>query len=83
VVVAGLAGLQAFREILGDQIHFGALLSGGGNRSGTYQWRAWEASFSDTPFVIAQIPHLSRASSKIHLAECGRWLAGIVGATQA
>lgn len=79
VILAGVASFEAFGEILGQRLMLcEALTSKCGDGRGTYQWRAWRAAFDGRSFLIAQIPHLSRASARDRLAECGHWLADIL-----
>ena len=78
VIVAGIAGLNVFRYAAPANLQTGAELSRGGDARGTYPWRALEATLGGRPFVLAQIPHLSRAGSKHRLKECSEWLMTLV-----
>jgi hypothetical protein len=75
VIIAGVAGLRLFRELLQhdamlEQFPF----TRSANTKRTYQWQAIRMSMGDRPCIVAQIPHLSRANSKERLTECRRWL---------
>ena len=80
VIVAGIAGESVFRETMGDEFSVTATVSAGPYAQGTYRWRATQCTWRGQSFVVAQIPHLSRANSKGKLAECAEWLSGMVNA---
>ena len=78
VIVAGVAGLDALRTIAAPRLTISGVISDGGDRSATYQWRAYSATFDDSEVVVAQVPHLSRANSHARLESCGKWLADLI-----
>ena len=80
VIVAGIAGESVFRETMGDEFSVTATVSAGPYTQGTYRWRATQCTWRSQSFVVAQILHLSRANSKVKLAECAEWLSGMVNA---
>lgn len=77
VIVAGIAGEAVFRETMGAPFIAHERLSDG-PYTGTYRWRATDCSWGERHFTLAQIPHLSRANSKVKLAECGSWLSALL-----
>ena len=80
IIVAGIAGENVFRETMGDEFAVDSVVSAGPYAQGTYRWRATRCTWRAQSFTVAQIPHLSRANSKLKLAECAQWLAGMVHA---
>jgi hypothetical protein len=78
VIVAGVAGEALFRALLTPELRPGELVSRSASAGGTYQWRAYAAAFGTSSLIVAQVPHLSRASSRKELERCGTWLADLV-----
>ena len=75
VMIAGVAGLGLFRELLQEVAVFDDLpFTRSANTKRTYQWQAIRMTMDDQACIVAQIPHLSRANSKKRLTECRRWL---------
>ena len=79
IVVAGKVSLELVQDMLRPEWHITKALGACG--SGTYQWAAYRGSYNDQEFVIAQVPHFSRANSSPRLHECATWLSGIATAT--
>jgi hypothetical protein len=78
VIVAGVEGMRLFGYTADIEVDQLPVLSSGGDTSGTYQWRAVQAEFDGAPFVLVQIPHLSRAGSRRRLDECRTWLTDVI-----
>jgi hypothetical protein len=78
IIVAGAAGFQVLGYTAGADLELGESFDRGGDESGTYRWKAFNAAHAGNQVVVVQIPHLSRASSKVRLKECGEWLSSIV-----
>jgi hypothetical protein len=78
VILAGSAGIDLFGYVSSPRLTWGAEIAAGGDTKGTYRWRALQATFDGRAFVVAQIPHLSRAGSRKRLEECAQWLGEIV-----
>jgi hypothetical protein len=78
IIVAGTAGLQVLGYTAAPLLDLGEPFDRGGDAKGKYRWQALSASHSGRPLTVVQIPHLSRASSKVRLAECGQWLSATV-----
>lgn len=78
VICAGLAGIRALAAIAAPELRLGGVLARGGDDRGAYRWAAFDAEFEAKRLTVVQIPHLSRASSRRRLRECGEWLDGVV-----
>lgn len=78
IIVAGRASLAVFQAVAGPAIRIDKLISDEGAAAGTYQWRSYRCRLNESPCVLAQIPHLSRASSRERLKNCGRWLGDVL-----
>ena len=74
VILAGVEGVNLFGYTTSPILKWEAEISRGGDEKGAYQWRAANASFDGSSFVVAQIPHLSRAGSAVKLQQCSEWL---------
>lgn len=77
VILAGVEGAKLFSYTTSPRLEWGAEIGRGGDAKGTYQWRAVSASFDGASFVVAQIPHLSRAGAPAKLKSCAEWLTSI------
>ena len=74
VILAGVEGVKLFGYTTDPRLKWEAEISRGGDEKGAYQWRAANATFDGSPFVVAQIPHLSRAGAVAKLQQCAEWL---------
>lgn len=77
VIVAGVAGLDALRNIAAPRLRIGELRDDGGAPTGTYQWRAYHATRDGADTTVAQVPHFSRANARQKLTACGHWLSDL------
>jgi hypothetical protein len=77
-IVAGVESVRIFSETTGSHLVRKTCQGPQGDGRGTYQWAAYDGSLGSVKFVLAQIPHLSRAGSRVKLADCATWLSGIV-----
>ena len=78
IVVAGVAGERALAGILGDALTITGSRLEGGDADGTYQWSYTDATISNQPTRIVQVPHFSRANSIRRLEECAAWLSTLI-----
>jgi hypothetical protein len=83
VIVAGVAGESIFREIVGSVMQTEEPLTRSEISIGTYRWRAHSVRLAASQFILAQIPHLSRANSRKELDRCGHWLTEVIGQANA
>ena len=75
----GVDGFRAFEETLGRALQVERTIGRGGT-GGVDQWAAYATTCDGRSVTVAQVPHLSRATSRPRLEECGRWLGETVGA---